>query len=379
MKVLLMSVKAGYGHHSTAKAIMDCFEENGHKCEMLDMFAYINKHLGNTIQDGYLLSTKYLSDTYGKVYDKLNKKDEPYDKISVTALLSNIVSKKLIGYVEDFAPDLIIGTHSYAAVVMSILREKGVTDCPLIGIVTDFTVHPFWESTNLDYYVIPDAQLTYGMNKKGIPTKKLVPTGIPIRKAFSTKLSKKEARDMLGIEDKTTILVMMGSMGYGNIQDTLYEIDDFDADFQMLVVCGSNHKLKASIDEDMWKKNVYAYGFVDNADIMMDASDVIVTKPGGLTTSEALAKGLPIIAMNPIPGQEDKNLAFLVNNGAAMAVNSEFTISEALYQLTYSEWRLKLIKESVGHLGKPDSAKDLYEFVINNVVKIKNNEDIVLS
>lgn len=365
MNILLMSVKAGFGHHSTAAAIINYFEKQGHNCYMLDIFEYISESLGNMIQDGYLISTKYLSKTYGKVYDKLSRKDEPYDRLSVTSLVSNRITKKLIGCVTGFAPDIIIGTHSYAGVVMSILRDKGYADCPLIGIVTDFTVHPFWESTELDYYVIPDSLLTYQMNKKGIPKEKLLPFGIPIRQAFASKLDKAEARRRLGIGDKRTLLVMMGSMGYGNIYDSLLEMDAFDADFQMMVVCGSNEKLFGFINDQAWQKDVYGYGFVNNVDLMMDASDVIVTKPGGLTTSEAFAKGLPMIAMNPIPGQEDKNLAFLVNNGAAIAVNSEYTISEALYQLLNEEWRVELMRESVRHIGKPDATARLYDFIMS--------------
>ncbi len=365
MNILLMSVKAGFGHHSTAAAIINYFEKQGHNCYMLDIFEYISESLGNMIQDGYLISTKYLSKTYGKVYDKLSRKDEPYDRLSVTSLVSNKITKKLIGCVTGFEPDIIIGTHSYAGVVMSILRDKGYADCPLIGIVTDFTVHPFWESTELDYYVIPDSLLTYQMNKKGIPKEKLLPFGIPIRQAFASKLDKAEARRRLGIGDKRTLLVMMGSMGYGNIYDSLLEMDAFDADFQMMVVCGSNEKLFGFINDQAWQKAVYGYGFVNNVDLMMDASDVIVTKPGGLTTSEAFAKGLPMIAMNPIPGQEDKNLAFLVNNGAAIAVNSEYTISEALYQLLNEEWRVELMRESVRHIGKPDATARLYDFIMS--------------
>ena len=368
MKLLVMSVRAGYGHHSTAKAIMEQFEKHGFECEMLDIFDYINRHLGNSIQDGYLLSTKYLSETYGKVYGKLTKKDEPYDKHSITTILSTLVSKKIKKYLEEFNPDIIIGTHSYAGFVMTILAERGVITCPTIGIVTDFTVHPFWESTFLDYYVIPDMLLAYEMQKKGIPRKKLLPIGIPIRSQFSSKMDKAEARKIIGIENKKTILVMMGSMGYGNIKKTLIEMDDYPADFQILCVCGSNKKVKADIDEYLWKKAVYAYGFINNVDVMMDASDFIISKPGGLTTSEILAKGLPMITMNPLPGQEDRNLNFLVNNGAAIMVNNTYTISEALHQLLSCDWRVELLCESVKRLGKPNAAGELYEFVCKNLL-----------
>ena len=144
MKILLMSVKAGYGHHSTAKAIIQEFEKHGHECVMLDVFEYVNKHLGNSIQDGYLLSTKYFSTPYGKVYGKLTEKDEPYDKYSAISVVSHLISKKIESFSGHFRPDLVIGTHSFACMIMTDLAEKGVLECPTIGIVTDFTIHPFW-------------------------------------------------------------------------------------------------------------------------------------------------------------------------------------------------------------------------------------------
>lgn len=367
MRVLLLSVRAGYGHHSTAKAIMEYFEENGHTCEMLDIFDYINHRLGNSIQDGYLLSTKYLAKTYGKAYGKLTQKDEPYDKHSILSVLSRFVSKKLGRFVREWEPDIVIGTHSYAGVCISILEDEGVIKCPSFGIVTDFTVHPFWESTFLDYYVIPDKLLGYEMKKKGIPEDKLLPFGIPIRKQFVSRSNKKEARGRLGIYDLPTALVMMGSMGYGNIKNILSEMDSSPHDFQILCVCGSNKKIKAAVDENIWTKPVFTYGFVDNVDVMMDAADFIISKPGGLTTSETLAKGLPMIIMNPLPGQEDRNLNFLVNNGAAIMVNDTYSISEALNLMLDCPWRVALLEESVSRIGKPAATADFYNFCCEKV------------
>lgn len=361
-----MSVKAGYGHHSTAKAIMEKFSSHGHECDMLDIFDYINHKLGNTIQDGYLLSTKYLSAPYGKIYGTMSERDTPYSKHSITALLSKLVSKKLKAYVKLYSPDLVIGTHSYAGVVMSILRGEGIINCPIIGIVTDFTVHPFWESTTLDNYVIPDMRLAYEMTRKGISRDKLLPIGIPIRERFETKLPRDNACGLLGIENKRTALLMMGSMGFGNIKRTLLEIDECDEDFQVICICGSNKRMEKAISKYPWKKNIMAYGFVDNIDTMMDACDVVISKPGGLTTSETLAKGLPMIAANPIPGQEDRNLMFLVNNGVVIAINDIFTMSDALHLLFGDPLRLDELRACAMRMGKPTSTENLYKFCEEN-------------
>ena len=364
MKVLIMSVKAGYGHHSTAKAIINYLSDKGIKCEMLDTFEYINRHLADTIDNGYLFSTKYIPEIYGKAYDMLDKRDERWDKMSPISVLSKLVSNKLKDYITEFKPDVIIGTHSYACMVMTYLKEKEIISCPIIGIVTDFTVHPFWESTDLDYYVTSHEMLENQMRKKGIAKEKILPYGIPIRKMFAHKISKQEARNKLGIEDKRTLLVMMGSMGFGNIVKDIRSIDDLEEDFQILCVCGNNEKMKNEIAGKTWNKRVIPYGFVENVDVMMDAADLIITKPGGLTTSEFLAKGLPAIIMNPIRGQEDRNTEFLVNNGAAVMVTETFPLDEALFHVMKNPWRLELLEKSVSELGKPNSTREVCEFII---------------
>ncbi len=369
MKVLIISVKAGFGHHSTAQALIDHFTESGVQCEMLDTFEYINPVLADSIDDGYLFSTKYIPKIYGKVYDKMDRREERWDKYSIVAILSKIVSRQLRDFVRNYNPDVIIGTHSYACMLMTYLREADIVSCPLIGIVTDFTVHPFWESTDLDYYVTADALLDNQMRKKGIPKEKILPYGIPIRKSFSVKISKEEARSKLKIDNKTTVLMMMGSMGFGNIVRDIKEIDQLDIDFQILCVCGRNEKRYREITGRTWKKKVIPFGFVENVDVMMDASDCIITKPGGLTTSELLAKELPAVIMNPIRGQEDRNMEFLVNNGAAIMVTETFGIDEALFEILKNPWRLELLKSSVQHLGKPNSTRDLCEFIMEMVKK----------
>ena len=367
MKVLIMSVKAGYGHHSTGNALKEYFEDKGIKCDMLDTFEYINPTLADSIDNGYLFSTKYIPKLYGRAYDLMDKRDEKYDKHSPISVLSKIVSHKLKDFIKAYNPDVIIGTHSYACMVMTYLKDEKSISCPIIGIITDFTVHPFWESTSLDYYVTADKMLDIQMHKKGISGEKILPFGIPIRKKFTQKIPKSDARKELGLAEKTTILIMMGSMGFGNILKEIEEIDRLDFDFQVICVCGRNKKMYKEISAHKWSKDILVLGFADNVDILMDASDCIITKPGGLTTSEFLAKQLPAVIMNPIRGQEDRNTEFLVNNGAAVMVTKTFHLDDALFEIFNNKWRLDLLRKSVEHLGKPNSTKDLCEFIIQLV------------
>ena len=373
-KVLIVSVKAGYGHHSTAKAVVERFEKKGVECKMLDMFEYINHRLNTSVNKGYLLSTKYTPAAFGKVYSTLDKKEDKYEKYSPTSILSNMVSLKLKEYINDYNPDVILATHSFASMVMSYMREKEKISCKcIIGIVTDFTIHPFWESTVLDYYVTADELLTHQICKKGIPADKVKPFGIPVRDVFSTKIPYSDARTSLGIADKKTILFILGSMGFGDIEKSIAAVDKVDGDFQILCVCGNNKKMKKELDkmcsENIFSKDIKVYGFVDNVDVMMDAADIIITKPGGLTTSEALAKNVPIVIMNPIPGQENRNMEFLVNNGAAVMVTETFPIDEALYNLMHSSWRTDALKQNAEHIRKPNASEDLCNFIIENYLK----------
>lgn len=365
MKVLVLTISAGQGHNQTAKAISETLKEKGADCIVLDAYKYISKFLSNSVEKGYLLSTKYTPGMYGRAYRIAEKKEKVYkdDVFNIIRFTNNVMGRKLLNYIEEYNPDVVISTHIFAAIAMTYFKAK-LPDIINIGIITDFTVHPFWEESDLDYYVTATSLLNYQCEKKGIDFDKILPFGIPINKKFSKSLDRGEARQLLGIEDKATIMIMMGSMGYGNVRRTIKQIDTLELDFQVLCVCGNNSHVKRSIDRLKCKHRVYNYGFVDNVDVMMDASDFIITKPGGLSMSESLAKGIPAILMNPIPGQEDRNLEFLLNNGLAMAATRTFPIDEAVYQLFINRWRWNKQGESTELVRKPLASEDLADFVM---------------
>jgi len=364
MKVLILSVTAGQGHHQSAKAVMEYLVANNVECVMLDTFEYINPILSESIARGYLISTKFTPAVYGKLYRLAEKKEKNDSTFSMSALISSILSRKLITYIQDYNPNVIVCTHIFAAQIVSHLQRKNMLNAKTIGIITDFTIHPFWEDTDLDYYITANELLNYQAQKKGIPEKKIKALGIPIHSKFAVKMNQSEARALLGIEDKLTVLVMSGSMGYGNVGKIVRKMDKLvDMDFQIMSVCGNNKRLKKHIDLLSSRKKIYNYGFVDNVDVMMDAADCIVTKPGGLTVSESLAKGLPMILMNPIPGQEDRNVDFLLNNGLAVKISSTFPIDEALYQILSCEWRRQQFKQCIERFGKPYATRDLCNFI----------------
>jgi processive 1,2-diacylglycerol beta-glucosyltransferase len=363
MKVLFLSVTAGHGHNQAAKAGMECLRDRGVEYKMLDTFEYINPVLSESIARGYLISTRFAPTVYGRLYRAAEKLEKTNDKLSIAKIINSLLSKKLIIFIKEYDPHVIVCTHIFSAQIVSHLRAKGLS-CKTIGIITDFTIHPFWEDTDLDYYITASSLLNLQAQKKGIPLEKIKPIGIPIHTKFAKKIEKLEARRILGIDDKTTILVMSGSMGYGSVDEIIGKLDDMDMDFQIISVCGNNAALKKRIDSLNVKKKIYNYGFADNIDVMMDASDCILTKPGGLTISESLAKCIPIILINPIPGQEDRNTEFLLNNGLAIKASNTFPVDEAVYQLFNNDSRRKYLIEMMRQIGRPYAAVDLADLIM---------------
>lgn len=365
MKILVLSLSTGGGHNSVCRALMKYIESHGHEGKMVDAYEYIAPKLSSAVSKGYLVSTKYVPNTYSKFYRYFENHDVSDKKFAIRHGLNKIMSLKFESCVRDYQPDVIVCSHVFAVALLESMDDSLLEGIRIFGIVTDYTVHPMWEDSYIDYYVLASELLTLQMVKKKLPKDRILPLGIPIDEKFSVKTDEKEAKKILGIPDKPTILIMSGSMGFGNVIQHIINLDSLDMDFQMIVVCGNNKRMKKRVESLETVKNKFVYGFVDNVDVMMDASECIVTKPGGLTVSEALAKNIPMILINPIPGQEDRNLEFLLNNGLAQFVTETYPIDEAVYQLLTNKWRKEHLREEIKTMAKPNATRDLCEFIFN--------------
>lgn len=364
MKALVLSITAGGGHNATAKAICEYLESIGCHAEMLDTFEYLNHALGEAVSRGYLLMAKNAKLVYKGGYRLAEKRTKSSTEYSPTRTAGKILSKKLAKYIADYDPDVIICTHIFPAIILDVMKKKGKLRAKTIGVLTDFMFHPYWEEgCNLDFVVTPNEQLFSQALKKGFKESQILPMGIPIHPKFSdNSRSKAQARAELGLDINTrTVLLMSGSMGYGNIENTVKALDSVPYDFQIITVCGNNHVAKVSIDAMKTKKRILNLGFVDYVDKLMDASDCIISKPGGLTTSEAMAKRLPMVIVDPIPGQEDRNTEFLTNNGVAMAVTATTPLDEVIYQLLANPKRVEVMQDAIDLIAKPNSTRDICE------------------
>lgn len=364
MKVLVLSVTAGQGHNSTARALCAYLESIGCQAQMLDTLEYLNHALGETVSKGYMLMAKNAKLVYKGGYRLAEKRSKSSSEHSPTRATGNIMSKKLAKYISDYDPDVIICTHIFPAIILDVMKKKDKLRAKTIGILTDFMFHPYWEEgCNLDYVVTPNEQLLIQALKKGFKEEQVLPLGIPIHPKFSDNTrTKEQARAELGLDiNKRTVLLMGGGMGYGNIDSTVMALDGVPYDFQIITVCGSNHALKTRIDGLKTKKRLLNLGYVDYVDKLMDAADCIISKPGGLTTSEAMAKRLPMVIVDPIPGQEDRNTEFLTNNGVAMAVTTASPLDEVIYQLFTNPRRTEVMREAIDLIAKPNSTRDICE------------------
>ncbi|MDD6188987.1 MAG: glycosyltransferase [Clostridiales bacterium] len=362
MRILIVSVTTGYGHHSTAAAIADEFKARGAEVVVTDLYEYCSTFMYNAMDKGYLFSTRHLRRPFAQTYNMLET-NERLRKVASALTGNSMLCKKFAQYFYGFSPDAVIATHVFSAQVLDELKQQKLLTIPAIGIITDYCIQPFWEDLpNLDYIVTASELLNFSARSRGIAPEKILPFGLPVKPKFKNHVEKNEARKQLGIPNKSTILVMGGSMGYGNMAETVKEILSCGMDFQVLCICGTNAKLKESLQQipasDLW-----VYGFVDNVELFMDAADCIVTKPGGLTVTEILVKQLPAILMNPIPGHEERNIEFITNNGGAIRVTPNFSVSEAIYFLFSNPERLKLMEQCLALIAHPDATERICSFV----------------
>lgn len=373
MKIIALTVSAGKGHQKAAEAIKRYYEENNVDVdfEIIDTLKYINPIVDKLIIGGYLKSLKKTPKLYGKLYYY----SENEDAISaISNLVHDLFSIKLKNLLDEKKPDVVLCTHPFPIEIMSILKRKGKTNIPAIAILTDYAPHPFWIHEHIDAYIIPNEDFVEDLLNFGVTKEKIYPIGIPVSPEFLNHIDKSYARKTLDLEDKLTLLLMGGGLGIGNIKEIFERLIYSDLDVQIIAVAGHNTFLKNQLINLANKSNkkTKILGYTENINLLMSASDILITKPGGLTISEALVKGLPIILSNPIPGQEEKNTEYLLNCGIAAYARKVENIPILINQIILSKTRLKYMQDMAREKAKPNASKD----IANLLLKMAKNEAI---
>ena len=381
-KVLIMSASTGGGHNRAAKAMKDeiekkCIDGEHITCEIIDSLKLINTTMDKIISSGYEKSAKYTPKAWGGVY-KMSDANIVSKHEYKGNLFNTLLASKLKKLLKERKPDLIIGTHPFPMIALSTLKKKypyrnafnSFFVPPLISVLTDYTAHSTYIQDEIDYYIAGDEYVKEVLISEGVYGDKIKPYGIPVEKSFLEHREKSVVLEELGLApDKFTVLLMGGSFGAGNIKDTLKELLEIDRGFQIIVITGRNETLKEKLEKSLEKytidKNISILGFTQDMNDILSAVDIIVSKPGGLTTTECLLKELPMIIPYYIPGQEEENMDFLSNCGAALRTSKKFTISVLLKVLIDNPMRMELLKNNIKSIKKQNTAEDIANLVSN--------------
>ncbi|WP_290460088.1 MGDG synthase family glycosyltransferase [Romboutsia ilealis] len=393
-KVLIMSASTGGGHNRAARAIKEELESRtidnmSIECEIVDSLKLVNNTMDKVISGGYEKSALYTPKAYGSVY-----------RFSETSLasknefkgnpLTSLMARKFKHLLNDSSPDLIIGTHPFPMIALSTLKKNNyslsknesfyksskVDIPPMISVLTDYTTHSTWIQNEIDYYIVGHEYVKELLVYEGVDSEKVKAFGIPVEKSFLSHRDRKTVLTELGLSpEKLTVLLMGGSFGAGNIKETLEDLLTVDRDFQILVVTGKNEHLKdrlsKMLDSTIHNKNICLLGYTNKMNDILASIDVLISKPGGLTTTEALLNDVPMIVPYFIPGQEEENLDFLTNCGAALRTTKKYSLPVLLKVLIDDPTRLDILRKNIKSIRKFDSAVNISNLVVDILI---NNE-----
>jgi len=368
-RILLLSASAGAGHVRAAEAIEKAFKQrkdsDSFEVHHFDVLNYTNKLFRHLYSKAYIDLVNKMPEVPGWVYDKL---DKPWKNERRRLALDKLNTRPFVKLLREYQPDLIVCTHFLPAEVVSWLKAKERLASRQVIIVTDFDVHAMWLVHHYErYFVVVDEARAY-LEALGIPAEKITVSGIPIDPVFAIKKDKHEMRAKHGLEpDRTTILLSAGGFGVGSVDALVSSLLPLQHRAQVVAICGRNQELKERLTRLAARTSRDAnvilkpFGYTKDMDELMTASDLVLGKPGGLTTSEALAKGLVFVIVNPIPGQEERNSDHLLEAAAAIRCNNLPTLSYKLDRLLADPQRFKSMQANARRRGHPNAAKEIVD------------------
>ena len=389
-KVLIMSASTGGGHNRAARAIKEELESRtidnmSIECEIVDSLKLVNNTMDKVISRGYEKSALYTPKAYGSVY-RFSETTIASKNEFKTNPLTSLMARKFKHLLNESTPDLIIGTHPFPMIALSTLKKNNnihslsrsesfykstkVDIPPMISVLTDYTTHSTWIQNEIHYYIVGHEYVKELLVYEGVDSEKVKAFGIPVEKSFLSHRDRETVLTELGLSpEKLTVLLMGGSFGAGNIKETLEDLIAIDRDFQILVITGRNEhlkdKLSKMLDSTIHNKNICLLGYTNKMNDILASIDVLISKPGGLTTTEALLNDVPMIVPYFIPGQEEENLDFLTNCGAALRTTKKYSLPVLLKVLIDDPSRLDNLRKNIKSIRKFDSAVNISNLVVD--------------
>lgn len=372
MRVLIFYASYGGGHLSAAKSIKQYIDDNYKEAEtlLIDCIKYINKGLDKITTMAYSEMAKKAPWAWGEIYNHSQKGTMSH----ISNGANKIMSFKLNKLFEEFNPDIVVSTHPFGSQMTAYLKSKGKTHCILASIMTDFASHDQWLVGHeyIDHIFVSHDGMKKDITAKGIPSSKIHATGIPLSNRFLEHFNRKEIKLSfdLTLEKKTILFFGGGEFGLGKdktLKILKAFIDNIGDEYEIIAISGKNPKMQEKFEELVGDNpNVQVYGYTNEVPELMSISDLVVTKPGGLTITESLASGLPIVIINPIPGQEVENAEFLERRGVAVWIRKTEDPEQAVSELLSNPEQIKHMKIRSKLMAKKHSTADICKILMEN-------------
>jgi len=370
-RILLLYISEDSGHHCASIAIENALKELQPDVRTLNInsFNYTNPILEKVINRTYMSVIKRTPELWDYLYDnpKVMKNAQ-----RLRDLIHRFNTGKLKTLLEEFRPDGVVCTQAFPCGLIADYKKTFGVDIPLVGVLTDYAPHSYWIFDRVDRYIVPSEETGKKLIDNGADPSKIEPYGIPIALKFSKPQIKEPLYGELGLDERDpVILIMGGTQGLGPIKELTALLDRTSSCFQMAVACGTNRKLYNWLQRKRkkFRKRCAVFAFTEKIDALMQIASLIVTKPGGITTAEALAKGLPMLIVNPLPGQEAMNTKYLLKEGVAVKAESPEDAAVLLEELLYNSSKLTQMSERARALSKPDSSFRIAKLVLDMVKK----------
>lgn len=367
-RILILSASVGSGHVKAADALAKAFRADPDVEEVLsddslDHTNVLHKQLYSTL---YKRLSAMLPEFLGWWYES---SDDPWVSDKSRLALDLPQALPLINLVRDFKPDSIICTHFMPAGVLSYLIGAGKLDAELGIVVTDFHFHAFWITRAFHWYFVAQEEDKIHMEGLGLPGDRIQVTGIPLEPEFARPVDRRAVlKDMRLDPDKPTLLVAGGALGLSPAVAVARRLLELDRDFQAIIVCGKNEELRKDIEELVVGREdrFRVLGYTDKMPDLMGAATLLLSKPGGLTTAEALSRGLPMVVLDPIGGQEERNSDVLLEAGAAVKCTEVTVLNHKLERLLDDPARIAAMSENARKLGRPNASADIARIVLDS-------------
>ncbi len=365
--ILILHATAGAGHTRAAQAIAAALATSGRTCRVVDTLECTSALFRRMYVKSYIDLVQKAPELWGYLYDRSDVVREQDSRRRRARLAFNKLNARAFKtLIAEARPQVIVCTHFLPLELLSDLKGRGKLDVPVHGVITDVSPHALWSYPHIDHYHVATTSAARELSRKGISADRIHVTGIPVAPEFSVRTPAPVARARLGLPESPTALLLSGGFGVGPMKQMLASFAGSGTDISLVVVAGKNSALEKECRAVAAKLRVAVkvHGFVTNMHELMDAADVIVTKPGGLTTSEILAKGKPMVLIAPIPGQEQRNCEYLLEQGTAVRLYDVSDAAFYLEDLLANPARIARMASVARAIAKPSAANDIAAAVI---------------